>query len=104
MTAFGEWVKEEREAQGLSRNWLAAEMAAEISPQYIEDLENGTTRVVNIALIGKFIKVLGVDEATADAAYYAAGRVPQDIQERLLAGGPQLWWQLRREFFGDTPR
>lgn len=102
MTAFGEWVKEEREAKGMTREWLAN--AISVAPRYIEDLENGTTRVVNISLIGKFVQVLRADEATADAAYYAAGRVPQDIQERLLSGGPQLWYQFRQEFCGDTPR
>ncbi len=63
----GEWLKDNREAKGLSLRKLAAQL--ELSPSYISDIENGNRRVTETLARSITVELgLSFDEAMARAA------------------------------------
>jgi transcriptional regulator with XRE-family HTH domain len=103
MKTFGELIAEGRKGAKLTQRELAARIKMEdgrpISAPYLNDLEHNLRHPPRGYLIERFAQELGLD---ADLLYFAAGKVPSDIQPRE-AGEEQVlaaYRAFRRELKG----
>lgn len=79
-SAVATLIREARGRRGLTQADLAA--AASVSPSYISHLEAGREVATHPATIDRMAAALGIDP---DALYAAAGRIPDDLVQRLAA-------------------
>jgi transcriptional regulator with XRE-family HTH domain len=81
MRTFGELIAEGRKRANLTQRELAARITVEggrpISPPYLNDLEHNLRKPPRGHLIEQFAKELNIP---ADLLYFAARRVPEDIE------------------------
>ena len=103
MKTFGELIAEGRKGAKLTQRELAARIKMEdgrpISAPYLNDLEHNLRHPPRGYLIERFALELGLE---ADLLYFAAGKVPSDIQPRE-AGEEQVlaaYRAFRRELKG----
>jgi len=87
MTAFGAYLRQCREAAGLTQAELATR--AGVDHTYVSKIEHGQNPVPSLALLRAFAATLGVEY---DAMCRAAGRVPTEMTRVELEGE---WWRLR---------
>ncbi len=105
MKTFGELIAEARKRAQLTQRELSARIKMEdgrpISAPYLNDLEHNLRHPPRGHLIEQFAKELSLE---ADLLYFAAGKVPSDIQpkeaaeERVLAA----YRAFRRELKGRS--
>lgn len=103
MKTFGELIAEGRKGAKLTQRELAARVKMEdgrpISAPYLNDLEHNLRHPPRGYLIERFAQELGLQ---ADLLYFAAGKVPSDIQPREAGEGQVLaaYRAFRRELKG----
>ena len=100
---FGQLIREQRVAMGLSQKDLVAKIrkvtGEAISPQYHNDIEFGR-RVPSETLIAQYAQQLGLPK---DALLLAAGIAPPDLQQ-LATEQPQQAVKLLKAFRKGIPR
>lgn len=94
MSTFGTWLKEKREAAGMTREELRQK--ARFAPQgCIDELEaRGLATSSDVYTLAKAL------DASPDEAFIAAGWIPPDIHEAIVSRGPCYVAELRRDLFG----
>jgi transcriptional regulator with XRE-family HTH domain len=83
MENFGQVIKRRRRELGLTQRDVAERIRFEdgraISGPYLVELEHSTRRPPRAFLIEQFAQALNLK---ADVLYFAAGRIPADLEER----------------------
>jgi transcriptional regulator with XRE-family HTH domain len=83
MENFGQVIKRRRRELGLTQRKVAQRVRFEdgraISGPYLVELERNTRRPPRAYLIEQFARALSLK---ADVLYFAAGRIPADLEER----------------------
>lgn len=94
MSTFGIWLKEKREAAGMTREELRQK--ARFAPQgCIDELEaRGLATSSDVRALAQALDV------NPDEGFLAAGRIPPDIHEAIVSRGPCYVAELRRDLFG----
>lgn len=87
MTTFGEELATARQRVGLSQRALAK--GAGVDASYVNRLERGERQAPDVALIGTFATVLGLDPAQTDALIVAGDGMPAALK-RLGALDPTI--------------
>jgi transcriptional regulator with XRE-family HTH domain len=101
MKTFGELIAEGRKRAKLTQRELSARIKMEdgrpISAPYLNDLEHNLRKAPRGHLIEQFAKEL---EIAADLLYFAAGRMPTDIQPSSASENEVLaaYRAFRKEF------
>lgn len=90
-----EWLKDARKAAGMTREEFMKR--AEVSPRAVEIMVEFEADPPLDKHLSNIARVLSIDP---DKAFYAAGQIPPWLREKLLEGGPALWRELRKDFFG----
>ncbi|MBG1252647.1 helix-turn-helix domain-containing protein [Burkholderia pseudomallei] len=78
--AFGSYIRQKREAQGVALNDFARQL--EISPAYWSRIEREMEKPPKDELISKAAALLGL---SADEAFIEASRLPPDMQKDVGA-------------------
>jgi transcriptional regulator with XRE-family HTH domain len=105
MKTFGKIISEARRALGLSQKELAGRIKKEdgeaISPQYLNDIEHDRRNPPGEPMIEQLAKELNLAK---DFLCIAAGAIPQDIQNALIAAGPEKAEAVVKAFRRDAQR
>lgn len=90
---FGHALRRVRGGKGITQRTLA-EMTG-IDTAILSRLETGEARYLpNAETIQKIINALQLDQAHADTLFMLAGRLPPDVEKKLLSR-PQLFKRIR---------
>lgn len=86
MPSFAEFIKRRRRELALTQMKIAARIIQDdgkpLSLQYLNDLENGRRGAPLDYVLKQLAKVLRVE---LDLLYFRAGRIPPDLQKRLVS-------------------
>lgn len=91
---FGEWLRKQRKRAGMTQ--MALSVKCGVSQAHISLMEIGSQPRIE-GQIAEICRALDLDE---HEAYHRAGRLPPWLVEKLMAGGPALWEEMHKEFFG----
>jgi transcriptional regulator with XRE-family HTH domain len=86
MPSFAEFIKRRRRELDLTQMTVATRIIQDdgkpLSIQYLNDIENGRRGAPPDYLLRQLAKVLRVE---LDLLYFRAGRIPSDLQKRLVS-------------------
>src|SRR5215470_13398461 len=86
MPSFAEFIKRRRRELALTQMEVAARIiqndGKSLSMQYLNDIENGRRGAPPDYVLKQLAKVLRVE---LDLLYFRAGRIPSDLQKRLVS-------------------
>jgi transcriptional regulator with XRE-family HTH domain len=86
MPSFGDLIKKRRRELALTQVKVAARIIQDdgkpLSMQYLNDIENGRRGAPPDYMLKQLAKVLRVE---LDLLYFRAGRIPPDLQKRLVS-------------------
>ena len=90
---FGHALRCLRGGKGITQRVLAAR--AGMDAAMLSRIETGEARYLpNVETIQKFIDAMGLDQAHADTLFTLAGRLPPDVEKKLLSM-PQFFKRIR---------
>ncbi len=96
----GKLVRAARTERGLTQKALAARLGLPSSSAYVGMLESGLTKGVSLARVYEIARVLRLDPARRDELLAAAGHLPLELEQLLLAN-PGRWPEVARSLGGS---